>query len=110
MVVTLLNVPDGSWLRQTKQLWKFRLFVASLLLSFLLLLLYDFVITEQYLKYASIILGSIAVVVLLLLIKCPSCNKRPIFAIIRQTDINKLTQAILAFSSCPYCGYRGTNG
>ena len=109
-MTTLFYIPEESWLKQTRQLWKFWIFVVFLLAAFLLLLLHDFVMTRHYWKYASMCLLAIGFAVLMLLIKCPSCNKRPIFLIIKQTDVNKLTQAILTFSSCPYCGYPKTIG
>lgn len=100
-------VSDDSWLKQTRQLWKFWVFALLVMTSVTLLIMRFFGMIGQDTNSIAMILGGTGFAILLILVKCPSCKKRPMFKIIRLTRINTLTQTMLTFNCCPYCGYAG---
>ena len=106
----VIKVPDESWLKRTNQLWKFWIFASLMLISASLILLEVTVKTNHDVHKAIMILGVIGFSIPFLFIKCPGCRKAPIYKIMRQTSINTLTQTILTFRSCPYCGHDGDGG
>lgn len=98
---------DEAWLKQTKQMWKFWVFAALIFIAFALLLLRIITMAGPESKSVIIILCVLGFAVLFLLIKCPHCNKRPMYRIVKKADISTLTQTMLTFKKCPYCAYDG---
>ncbi len=103
----LINIPSNSWLKNTGQLWKTVPAAILILLSFPLMILDFFGVSDSRLEPITIALGVTGFAILILSIKCPHCNKRPICRILRKTNVTMLTQTILSFDVCPYCGYNG---
>lgn len=95
-----------SWLYKTKQIWKYRLFFLLILFAFALIMI-EFlgIINNNFIGFIITSIGTFAFLWLFIAIKCPSCKRRPMFYIMRKVDIGRLTQSLIGFKSCPFCGY-----
>lgn len=62
---------------------------------------------DLQIRTAFLTVGVIALAQLFLAIKCPACKKRPIYYLIKKSDVNKWVTELITFKSCPICGYDG---
>ncbi len=103
----MINKSNNSWLKRTKQLWKMRISETLIFFAFALILLESWEGSGPRLEPTMALFTAIACAILLLSIKCPRCNRKPMVKILKQTNIRMLGQTMLGFDSCPYCGYTG---
>lgn len=93
------------WLAKTKQLWKFYIFVFGVMVGFLLIIFQSIGIIENgIIEPITISVEIFAFLWLFISIRCPSCKRRPMFSIIRKSNISQLTRNLIGFESCPHCG------
>ena len=97
-----------SWLSKTNQTWKITLAVGMLFIEFAVLVLGWFKIYEIPLSFGTRLLIVYATMFWYFFsVRCPCCNKFPVFKIIRSVRISEMYQSIVGFVECPLCGYTG---
>jgi hypothetical protein len=114
----MIRKKKTSWLAKTGQIWKFWLFaflIGSDGLLFVLMLLkinssefpiLDLTRIEGF--HIGMLFMALAVFALLWLIfsiKCPACKKRPVFRIIRKSEVNRWVTELITFQKCPFCAF-----
>lgn len=111
---------NNSLVEKTGQLWKLKLTFSLIFIELIIMVLMiwninspdsefftvsgigDLQIQTVFLTLGLLILSS-----LFLLIKCPNCNKRPIYRIISTSGVSNWIYKIFNFKKCPFCGYAG---
>lgn len=109
-----------SFLIKTGQIWKIKTSLYLLMIdSFLFIMMVwsyqnpdSRILTiigldELQLTACFLLLGLIAIFLLFLWVKCPQCQKKPIYHIINSSGLNDWILMIFNFESCPFCGYPG---
>jgi hypothetical protein len=104
----LMRVEKRSWLKRTGQLGRFWTSMVLILIAAVLLLLRVIgLATVEWWPNLIMVVGLLGFVILMFLIKCPVCRKRPMLRIMKQTRLSALSQTMLTFEFCPYCRHDG---
>ena len=111
-----------TFLVKTNQVWKlwFLIVLGGIELVLLILMVSSIVNPDSYLlaKYrigeletrtVVLLLGLVFLYSLFCLIKCPSCHKKPVYKIIKESNINEWMISAINFKNCPYCNYPDNN-
>lgn len=112
----LLN--KDSFIVKTGQLWKLWIIFSLIFFEFLtlILMIWNFNNPNGYifkllktnslqLQTIFLALGLAVICSLFLLVKCPSCKRRPIYHIVSNSNANNWVRTVFEFENCPYCGF-----
>ncbi len=108
-----------SWIVKTGQKWKLWVIYIMGIMSLLSLIfmiicinyannpfLIEIGITRLHGRTLFLVNILVFLLCLFLLIRCPSCKKRPIWQIVNNRGLSDWIHIILTFAKCPICGYR----
>jgi hypothetical protein len=111
---------NNSLVVKTGQLWKLKLILGLIFVEFFIIVLMVWNINNPDSKFFTALgigalqiqtifltLGLLILFSLFLLIKCPNCNKRPIYRIVSTSGVSNWIYEIFNFQKCPFCGYTG---
>ncbi len=115
-----MKVNNTSWLIKTGQTWKILIFIGISAIDLLLLILmiwsFNNPKSELFVKTgindlqiltAFLVSALAGLMFLFISVQCPKCKKRPIYRIIKKSNLAEWFNTLIAFDKCPYCGYKG---
>ena len=98
------NVEQKTWLQKTNQEWKFRVFMILIYVVFCLLVLHIIgIVNNNSIEQLIVSICVIASMWLCFTIRCPFCKRRPMFQLLRKTNITHLYKTLSGFEKCPFC-------
>jgi hypothetical protein len=115
MILEVVMNNKENWLSKTEQAWKFHFFIglsALTLALFILMilsisnnirLLIDLGIADIHIAFAFMLIGISSLLFLFLSIKCPLCKKRPVYKIMKASQLNSWVEGLIKLEHCPFC-------
>lgn len=112
----MIDFGKNIWLGKTHQLWKVWLFLSMIILDLSLFVLMILKVNNPEidlfginridvltLGFIFMLLTTFSFCWLMISIKCPKCDRRPVYQIMKTSDFSAWTSDLFFLKFCPYC-------